>query len=134
MLATIVLVSLAFYWLAVETDYFRVNLALIPEVVERKSWSELEPAAQRIPDKLKPFWLKHPENMQPLCGLDWLTTTQHVIPTYKFEIKAWNVTHKVNLKSADCRVLRELAVTMLKPNREERRELVTQRKLARVNA
>ena len=122
---SIILLSIipAFIWLLIESDYLRINLNYIPEAVIRKSWLELKPLAMSIPDKQKPFWLKYPESMQPLCGQDWLENTMHVVPQYKIQIKAWNVTHNITLKQADSRILKELAIATLKPNKLERAQI-----------
>lgn len=122
---SIILLSIipAFIWLLKESDCLRINLNYIPETVIRKSWLELKPLVQSIPDKQKPFWFKHPDNMQPLCGLDWLENTMHVVPEYKIQIKAYNVTHNIILKQADSRILKDIAIATLKPSKLERAQI-----------
>jgi hypothetical protein len=82
MIATIVIVSLALVWLGYETRWMRVRLltgaAYTPPQYEYKTWDELE--LWRLPERYQPFWLKHPDNMLPLCGWDYLKNTMHVIP------------------------------------------------------
>ena len=111
------------YWMLKESDWLRINLNYVPEVVIRKSWLELRPLAMSIPEKQKPFWLKNPDMMQPLCGIDWLENTMHVVPEYKFQIKAYNVVHNITLKQADSKILKDIAIATLKPNKSERAEI-----------
>lgn len=113
----------ALIWLMKESKWLRVNLVYIPDIVTRKAWSELRPVALSIPNSQKPFWLKFPDNMTPLCGLDWIEDTMHVVPEYKFEIKAYNVKHTITLKQADSKILKDIAVATLKPSKTERAEL-----------
>lgn len=94
-----------FTWLLYETDWMRVRLpvGIISELPQCRyiSWNDLENLAQAIPDKQKPFWLKHPINiktiwglnnqplgasMEPLCSWEWLKNRLHIIPEYKIEL------------------------------------------------
>lgn len=123
------IILIAFIWLLIESDFLRINLNYEPEAIERKSWSELERLAMSIPAKQQPFWLRNPDYMQPLCGLDWLNNTMHVIPQYKIQITAWGVKNTITLKQADARILKDVATSILKPTKTERKELTASRKL-----
>lgn len=98
MIATSIIIGVALLWLAYETDYMRVRLLVgkLAVVYERKSWGELKPW---IITKHHPFWLRHPDNMSPLCGLAWLENTMHVIPEYKIELNTGGVHYKMNIKT-----------------------------------
>jgi len=67
----------------------------------------------------------------PLCGWGYAWQYRNVQPEIRVEVKAWGVRNCVTLKQADAKVLRELAAVMLKPNREQRKELTIQRKQAK---
>ncbi len=121
----------AFIWLLKESDWLRINLAYIPENIVRKSWADLKPLADSIPNSQKPFWLKFPENMSPLCGQEWLENTMHVVPDYKIQIKAYNVTHTITLKQADSKILKDIAIATLKPSKLERAELTLVKRQAK---
>ena len=89
MIATILIVGLAFYWLLLETRWLTANLRYTLEQaveLERKAWEEIESDIKHLPNKYQPFWLKYPANMQPLCGMEWLESTAHVIPDIKVEL------------------------------------------------
>jgi len=81
MIPSIIIISLAMYWLLLETDCLRIRLMIgEPVEYERKSWLELKPSTTNRND---PFWLKFPEHMEPLCGLNWLENTMHVMGDLK---------------------------------------------------
>ena len=107
MFISICMMVLAFTWMLLETDYLRIRLPIgkIPDNVKRQSWTELKQLAKSLPDKLKPFWLKYPENMIPLCGIDWLENTMHVIPETKIELV--NCVHHYTIKSNNSNALRD---------------------------
>ena len=134
MIALIGMLILAFAWLGYETDWMRVRLPIgigAPLNGHKfKSWEELKPWGN-VNFKSYPMWLTHPDNMVPLCGLGWLENTMHIIPEYKVEVKAYGVMNKVTLKEPDSRLLKELATSILKPTRDQRREITAQRRLAK---
>jgi len=105
MLATILIVTIALYWLARESDYLRIRLLAGIEAIqyERKSWDEIKPTCKLT--KQYPFWLRFPEHMSPLCGLDWLENTMHVIPEYKLELVG--VGYKTTIHSNNAQALRD---------------------------
>ena len=107
MIVCILIIVLALLWLTKETDYFRVRLLIgdMPDPVQRESWDVLKTIALRIPDKQKPFWLKNPDLMEPLCGLAWLENTMHVVPEYKIELI--NCVHKYTIRSNNASCLRD---------------------------
>ena len=102
MIVTILIVSLAFYWLLYETDYLRVRLlcGAYIQIIEyqHQSWEEIEPKIKSMPDRFKPFWYKYPEHMHPLCGMDWLENTQHAIPEYHFYMTIGGCRYTMNIK------------------------------------
>lgn len=106
MILSLITIWIAFCWLLRETDYLRIRLPYgkIPDKVKRESWEVIRNGL-RIPEKQQPFWFKHPENMQPLCGLDWLENTMHVIP--EVEIQLINHVHKYTIKSENVNALRD---------------------------
>lgn len=107
MIATIIIVSLALGWLGKETDWLTVRLLIGAEAViieyQRKSWEDLEPRGRL--NKQYPFWLRFPEHMAPLCGLEWLRNTMHVIPEYKIELIG--ETYKTTIHSHSTDALRD---------------------------
>ena len=135
MLITILILSAMFSWLLYETDCLTVRLIAgaipDPEVLTFKNWPEIQDSIRRLPVKSQPFWYKFPENMSPMCGLEWLENTRHIIPVYKFVIKAWGVTSTTTLKVCDATILKQLCQAMLKPDKQQRLELNTQRKATR---
>lgn len=119
---------LAFMWLGYETDWMTVRLprglAKLPAQTieyEYRTWQQLDPRNGHKLTKQYPFWLRFPEHMAPLCGWDYLENTPHIIPQYKIEIKAHGVTNKVTLKEADSKLLKDLATSILKPTKEQRK-------------
>jgi hypothetical protein len=138
MLATILIIGAMFSWLMYETNCLTIRLIIgaipppeAPEVLKFKTWAEIQSDINRLPVKYQPFWHKFPENMTPLCGLDWLETRQHIIPIYKFVIKAYGVTSTTTLKVCDAQILKQVCQALLKPNKQERLELNAQRKQSR---
>ena len=114
-------------WLCHETEFLHVRLP-VGKIVQseiRKSWDDLKNNLLSVPERYQPFWYKHPEAMQPLCGLDWLENTMHVIPEYKFEINAWGVRSKIALKAVENNetLIKEIAQATLKPTPAERKML-----------
>ncbi|KKN64734.1 hypothetical protein LCGC14_0488660 [marine sediment metagenome] len=118
MIATIIIIGLAFIWLGYETNWMRVRLpigASTPIIKQQyTSWNDLENLAQTIPDKQKPFWLKHPlfiktirginnqmlgASMEPLCGWDWLRNRMHIIPQYQIVLVAEHSKITINSQS-----------------------------------
>jgi len=105
MIATILIVSLAFYWLLLETDWLRIRLlyGAIAQIIEyRKSWEELKPHDIK---KNHPFWMRFPEHMEPLCGWHWLEETMHIIPDYKIELIGTG--YKTTIRSQSTEALRD---------------------------
>lgn len=133
MYATIVIVTIAYIWLLYETDWLQVRLLVGIEVPANghkyDTWSNLKPYNPNF--RQYPMWLTHPDNMIPLCGLDWLEHTMHIIPEYRIEVKAYGVTNKVTLKEPDSKLLKKLATSMFKPASVQRKEITAQRRLAR---
>lgn len=109
MILSLIIIALAFYWMLWETDYLRVRLLVgaIPqsELLVYKTWDELRETIGIIPNKQKPFWFKYPENMQPLCGLNWLETTEHIVPEYK--IVLISESSKITMRTNSIPVLRD---------------------------
>jgi len=116
---------LVFSWLLVETNFMRVRLqvgcsiigVLTPEY-ERMSWEEVVSKYMPTANKYQPFWYKYPANMSPLCGLDWLENTMHIIPEYRFELKMNGNRYDMRIK--DLSILKEV----MKVNKLSRKELV----------
>ena len=133
MLTALWIITVFFTWLILETDFFTIRLYMgtIPDHSIRKAWADLKADAEHLPARYQPFWLKFPENMSPLCGLEWLENTMHVIPEYKFEIFAYGLHSTITLKNPDTQILKELAAALLKPNKQERAALTEQRKQSR---
>ena len=104
MIISILVILCAFYWLLKETDYLRVRFvaygSIEQEPVIRKAWDEIQTDILNLPDKYQPFWIKHPENMQPLCGLEWLENNTHIIPEYKIQLNMYGVRYKMTVKQA----------------------------------
>ncbi len=144
MIATIVIVSLAYLWLLIESDWLTIRLS--------GAWYEVGASCPwHLPDEyvtedmrmelihswpmdkvLKERFLMG--NESPLCGWGYAWQYRNVQLDIHMEVKAWGVTNTVTLKQADSKLLRELAASMLKPNHEQRKELTIQRKAARVTA
>ena len=103
MVYSIILVAIAFYWLLKETDYLRVKLPIgaIPviEIAEPiyKTWQELAPNSYQV-KHWHPFFIRHPEFMNPLCGLDWLENTMHIVPEYKIVLEHSGVKHTMTIQ------------------------------------
>lgn len=83
MLITILAIIAALYWLGLESNWLTIRLLADKEPDNRKTWDELKPYKVY---KNHPFWLRHPDNMTPLCGWDWLNKRTHIIPVYKIEL------------------------------------------------
>ncbi len=69
MIATILIMGLAFYWLLLETHWLSINLRYALEQaveLEYQDWETVSDNIGALPIKHRPFWFKHPENMQPL--------------------------------------------------------------------
>lgn len=127
LMINVVLFAFGLTWLCYETDFLTVRLlsGKIANSEVRKSWADLQNNLLSVPDRYKPFWYKHPEAMQPLCGLDWLENTMHIVPEYKFEINAWGVRSKIALKAIENNevLIKEIAQATLKPTPSERKLL-----------
>ncbi len=81
MIATIIIVGLAFGWLLWETEWLAIQLTCgVYNTEKRMPWEALKPFKIKRSD---PFWLRFPEYMQPLCGLEWLENREHIIPGYR---------------------------------------------------
>lgn len=131
MLATIIIFCAAFYWLLRETNYLRINLMPLIEQIDLdyKPWEDI--LRDKPPYKYLPDFLKM-DGYEPLCGWDYLKNTMHVVPKYKFEVYAWGVRNKITLNEPDSKILKDLAVSMLRPNKDQRKELTAQRRLSKV--
>jgi len=98
MITTAIIVSLAFSWLAYETDWLRVRLAVgIIDTCQRKSWLELKPWH---PNRQFPFWVRFPSVMSPLCGWDYILNTMHIIPEHKIELITDTAKYTIRSQSA----------------------------------
>ncbi len=132
MIPSILAILAGLSWLLDETNLMRIRLytGAIPDHTIRKSWKELIPNLRSIPNRLQPFWYKFPENMQPLCGLDWLENTMHVIPEYKFEFNAYGLHSTITLNAIENndKLIKDIAEATLRPNKQERLALTAQRK------
>lgn len=82
MLVTILIIISALYWLGIESNWLTIRL-LVGADCKRKMWKDIKPYQS---GKNYPFWFKHPDNMTPLCGWDWLNKRNHIIPEYKIEL------------------------------------------------
>lgn len=101
MIALVVTLILALTWLGYETDWMQVRLSIgVIEVVSNgykfKSWNELKPYNPNF--RSYPMWLTHPDNMTPLCGLDWLENTMHIIPECRIELNHSGVKYNMTIK------------------------------------
>uniref|UniRef100_A0A6M3LLF2 Uncharacterized protein n=1 Tax=viral metagenome TaxID=1070528 RepID=A0A6M3LLF2_9ZZZZ len=121
MIASVIIIILAFTWLLIESDFMRARLLAGADLsiieYERKSWTELKPSNPTY--KKHPFWLVCPDNMTPLCGWDWLKNTMHIIPEYKVELALAGVNYKLNVKSSG--VLKDvMKANKIKKSKERR--------------
>lgn len=109
MIPTILIIALAIYWLLKETDYLRIHLlvgAYYPPIeYQRKTWDELKPYTVH---KNSPMWLTSPASMEPLCGLDWLENTMHVVPEYKIQLNFGTIKHDINVKPEHESILKDV--------------------------
>jgi hypothetical protein len=104
MIIALFCIGIALAWLLKETNLLRIHLPVGAEIkVKRESW-DLIKSRLRIPDKQAPFWYKHPES-PPICGWNWIETTQHVIPETKIELVT--ETAKFTIKSDNAAALRD---------------------------
>jgi hypothetical protein len=98
MIATIIIISLAYTWLLLETRYLRLRLDSTaiqamygqscewiapPEYV---SWESVCNGIWALPERHQPFWYKHPENLSPLCGVAWLKSREHPVPIPRVQL------------------------------------------------
>jgi len=105
-------------WLLYETEWLRVRLPIGKAAEQPQgryvSWNDIENQIQYLPDRFKPFWIKHRviiktirglnhqilgAAMQPLCGWDWLLNREHIIPEYKIELALDGIHYQMNVKS-----------------------------------
>lgn len=89
MIATIILVGLGFAWLLRETNYMTIRLMVGDLPLPEYEYITLDGVYSNIwslPVKHQPFWAKHPNAMQPLCGMEWLKTREHIVPINKVEL------------------------------------------------
>ena len=90
MIATIIILGIAFYWMLRETDYLRVKLLVgpyhAPIVYEYEDWETIEARLKNLPRKAMPDYIVMPDNYPPLCGWDWLKNRQHAIPLNKIQL------------------------------------------------
>ena len=95
-----------FAWLAYETDWMRIRLIVgaIPPVLEypTKTWEELKPYPIKKTDQT---WLRFPGIMSPLCGWDWLTKTQHIMPEYRIELVGES--YRTTITSSNAQALKD---------------------------
>lgn len=98
MIATIIIIGLALSWLAYETDYLRIRLLvgpwIVPLIYKRDTWENI---SRNLKPNPVPFWWKHPYNMEPLCGREWLENHQHVLPEYKIVLDFGTIRHTINV-------------------------------------
>ncbi len=106
---------MALTWLLYETDWMRVRLPMGIEVPSNghkfKSWDELKPWNPKFSQY--PMWLTCPDNMSPLCGLDWLENTMHIIPECRMELNHSGVKYNMTIKEPS--IMRSV-VTALRAN------------------
>ena len=74
MIATIIILSLAFTWLGYETDWMRIRLVVGIESLP--------------PNWLLFDWSKWKRYMIPICGWEWIKCHHHPTPEYKIELIA----------------------------------------------
>ena len=105
MIATIIIILIALYWLGIESNWLTIRLlfGIDTDKHERKTWDELKPCKVY---KNHPFWLRHPSNMSPLCGWDWLEKTMHVVPEYKIELSQPG--YKSTMTIRDCEIIKDV--------------------------
>lgn len=99
MLATIIIVGLAFYWLLLESDYMRIRLPVgdVPIVeLERISW-------QSCVSKYGSLKLSIGVT-EPLCTWEWLKNNTHPIPQVDVKFESGGV--RYHWKVEDCNILK----------------------------
>ncbi len=105
MIMALFVIVTAFLWLLHETDCLRVRLPVgETEPVKRESWEVLKRIAESIPERQKPYWLKHPES-PPICGWNWIETTMHVVPECKIQLIS--ETARYTIRSQNAAALRD---------------------------
>jgi len=122
MIACLIVTTLALLWLGLETEWMMIRLPMgsdiLPVKCEYKTWEQLKP---RNPNKQYPFWVRCPDYMSPLCGWDYIKNTMHIIPEYRFEIIAFGVKSRINLKKGDdARLIKAIADCTLKATKAQK--------------
>ena len=104
MIAALIVIALALAWLALETDRLRVRLLVgavaAPTTVgeKRAAWDTFDWRAMTYDSYGRgrgDIW------KAPLCGWDWITGREHIIPEYDIEFSVAGCRYKIHLNSTD---------------------------------
>ncbi len=93
---SLLLMASALTWLLIETDLLCVRLVagpvavLEPEI--RAAWDTFDWSAMKY-KTYQDIW------KVPLCGWDWITGREHIIPEYRIEFNIAGCRYKMRLKS-----------------------------------
>ncbi len=113
MIAALIVIALALAWLALETNLLHVRLPMgvsapLTQEVRRPwytfdwdSWV-IDPRSINVRYNLE----QNPERIlkdwkTPLCGWDWITGREHIIPEYDVEFSVAGCRYKMHLNSTD---------------------------------
>ncbi len=104
MIAALATIILALAWLAHETDRLRVRLLAGPAAVPEPEIPEVRAAWDTFDWRSMKFLTYTQGNgvvwKTPLCGWDWITGREHIIPEYRVEFAMNGVRHKMHLSAS----------------------------------
>ena len=104
MIAALIVITLALAWLALETDRLRIRL-LVGAVAAPTTIREKHAAWDTFDWRTMQFFTYSYGNgvvwKVPLCGWDWITGREHIIPEYDVEFSVAGCRYKIHLNSTD---------------------------------
>jgi hypothetical protein len=133
MIASLIIISLAFVWLLYESDWMRVRLP----VGASNKLTMIEVTRDML---INPCLSKPSNNgyLSPgvediLPGWEWLESRKHPVPEYRFEIIAWGCKHTIHLTPnvilREPNIVKNISRIALKPTKEQRQEIKRHNKI-----
>ncbi len=112
MIVALVVMALAFTWLALETDRFRVRLLVgivaAPTTIGEKrvawdtfDWSDWGTRQSGFNNGHYGWLWSLKDWKEPICGWDWIKGRNHIIPEYDVEFSVAGCRYKMHLNSTD---------------------------------
>lgn len=125
MIPTLAIIILGLAWLAIETDWLRVRLlagpalvmVVVPEYAEtRAAWDTFDWSPMQFSSYSNgngTIW------KTPLCGWDWITSRDHIIPEYRIEFNVYGCRYvwKMGSTPEAAKILGECMKVNAKPHK-----------------